>query len=310
MSGEDQPTTNLRSAGSVGIVSIVGRANVGKSTLINGLLQEKVSIVSPIAQTTRNLIRGIHTEERGQLAFLDTPGVHQARSDLGKIMNRIARTSIEGVDAILFVLDGSVPPYIEDRGWMRRLLRERTPVVAVFNKSDRKPDFSQAYVQLWQETAGECGIDRALDWMRISALQGWGTDAVLSRLFALMPSGPLLFPEDVLTDFPRRLAIGDIVREKYFLTLKKELPHCIAIWIEDIEETEDRWDVHVVIYVERPSQKGIIIGQKGRLLRRVKRSAEAELSDIYGLPVCLEIFVKTEKNWSKNFWLLKKLGYA
>ena len=292
------------------MVAIVGRANVGKSTLINVLLCEKVSIVSPIAQTTRNLIRGIHTEERGQIAFLDTPGIHRARTSLGKIMNRIARMSIEGVDAVLFVLDVSVPPHIEDRGWMQRLLRESTPVIAAFNKSDRKQDFSQDYVLLWQELARECGIHRKLDWRRISALNGSGTDILMTRLFELMPSGPLLFPEEVLTDFPKRLAISDIIREKYLRSLNQELPHSIAVWVEDIGAAEDHWDVQVVIYVERHSQKGIIIGQKGRLLRRVRRSAEAELSDIYGLPIFLDIFVKIEKNWSKNFWLLKKLGYA
>ena len=310
MSSQDEPTTHTSTLQRVGMVAIVGRANVGKSTLINGLLREKVSIVSPISQTTRTLIRGIHTEERGQIAFLDTPGVHRAQSSLGKIMNRIARTSIEGVDAILFVLDGSVQPHIEDRGWIRRLLRDGTPVVAVFNKSDRKSDFSQDYILIWQETAIECGGDQDLDWLRISALQGSGTDALMSRLFERMPSGPFLFPEDVLTDFPKKLAIGDIIREKYFLTLKQELPHSIAIWVEDVEEAEERWDVHVVIYVERHSQKGIIIGHKGRLLRRVKRSAEAELSEIYGLRIRLNLFVKIEKNWSKNFWFLKKLGYA
>ena len=310
MNHERAPTPDPDAAGRAGVVAVVGRANVGKSTLVNALLGEKVSIVSPVAQTTRNLIRGILSETRGQIVFLDTPGVHPAQSDLGKVMNRIARASIKGVDAILLVLDGSVRPRIEDEGWLRRLSGDATQVIAALNKSDLANDFGPEYRRLWDRIAAEKNSERAPAWIRLSALANQDVNALITQLFERMPIGPLLFPDDMLTDFPKRLNIGDIVREKYFQFLKQELPHSVAVWVEDLIEGKDRWDVHVVIYVERPSQKGIVIGDKGRVLRRVRRSSEAELSDMYGIPIRLALWVKVEKNWSKNFWILKKLGYV
>ncbi len=302
--------TPLASPSRSGMVSVVGRANVGKSTLINCLLGEKVSIVSPVAQTTRNLIRGVLTEPRGQVVFLDTPGVHKAESDLGRIMNRVARRSVEGVDIVLLVLDASVRPRMEDEGWMRRLRKEEVPVVAALNKSDCERDFSQAYRELWANCTEEEGAPATEPtWMSISALNGVGTDEMLNHLLSQMPEGPLLFPADVLSDFPRMLAVADCIREKYFQVLEKELPHSIGIWVETIHESDDGWLVDAVVYVQRPSQKGIVIGAKGRLLRRVKRASERELAEIYEHPVKVNLWVKVEKNWTKNFWLLKKLGY-
>ena len=293
-----------------GMVAVVGRANVGKSTLVNRALGEKVSIVSPVAQTTRNLIRAILTEPRGQMVFLDTPGVHKAQSDLGKVMNRIARASIEGVDAVLLVLDTSRAPRLEDEGWMRRLAHEDIPVLIVVNKTDMEEDHDAEYRELWGRIVDEKGGHREPEWRRVSATTGDGVDPLLDRMFELAPEGPLLFPEDVLTDFPRKLTIADIIREKYFHCLEQELPHSMAIWIETIEEAEDRWNVSGVIYVNRHSQKGIVIGERGRLLRRIRRSAEQELSDLYEVRVRLHLRVKVEKNWSRNYWLLRNMGLA
>lgn len=311
-------TTSLRASGAsdaaepgrAGMVALVGRANSGKSTLLNRFLGEKVSIVSPVAQTTRNLIRGILTEPRGQIVFLDTPGVHKAESDLGRIMNRIARKSVEGVDAVLLVLDTSTAPRIEDDGWMRRLAREpELPVIAALNKTDRPGSDAQPYRDLWVSIAGETAADRPA-WRPVSALDGTGADALLETLWTLMPEGPLLFPEDVLTDFPRKLAVADAIREKYFEVLEQELPHSIAVWVEQIDETEGGgWDVSATVYVQRHSQKGIVIGNKGRLLRRVHRAASRDLSAIYERDVRVHLWVKVEKDWSRNYWLLKKLGY-
>ena len=296
-----------------GMVAVVGAANVGKSTLVNALVGEKVTIVSPIVQTTRNLIRAILTEPRGQLVFLDTPGVHKAQHDLGKLMNRMARGAAEGVDVILLMLDAARPPREEDEGWMRRLLRPDSEgdVVIALNKCDKPRDFSADYRALWDQLQQEKQRERVVEWRRISAAAGEGMEALIARLFECMPLGPYLFPEDVLTDYPKKLAISDFIREKYVTRLKDELPHAIAIAIDEIEEKKSgAWAVQGTVYVDRPSQKGIVLGAKGRLLKAVCQEAKRELSEIYDRPVNVSLWVKCEKDWSRNFWMLKKLGYA
>jgi GTP-binding protein Era len=292
-----------------GMVALVGRANVGKSTLMNRLMEEKVSIVSPVPQTTRNMIRGILTDSRGQLVLLDTPGVHKARHELGKVMNRTARRSIEGVDAVLLVLDGSSPVWEEDEGWMRKLAKESTPVVMALNKSDLGLKHEPEYRACWARVAAERPGIPEPRWVSLSATTGAGTAALTDLLFGLLPPGPALFPVEILTDFPRKLNIADVIREKLFGVLKQELPHAIAVRVEDIVEEESRWTVRAVIYVDKPTQKPIVIGHKGRLLRKVKRQSEAELRAMYEKEVAVEMWVKVEPNWAGNYWIRKQLGY-
>jgi GTP-binding protein Era len=301
------PGTELRS----GIVALVGCANVGKSSLLNCILQDKVSIVSDVAQTTRNMVRAIHSDERGQLVFLDTPGVHKASYDLGRIMNRAARASISGSDVALLVLDPSTHVWDEDEGWMRKLLRaEDNHVVFALNKHDLACRFEQAYRDCWQRICDEEGISRPVVWMPVSAKTGEGIDELLALLFDAVPFGPPLFPEDMLTDFPRKIAIGDVIREKYFKVLRDEVPHDLAVRVGEIREKGDTWTVEADILVNRPSQKGIVIGHKGRLLRKVKREATLDLESMYDCKVDLGLWVKVEKNWTKNHWILKQLGYV
>ena len=292
-----------------GIVAIIGRANVGKSTLLNRIFEEKVSIVSDVAQTTRNVIRAILTDPRGQLVFLDTPGMHRAASDLGKIMNRMARQAIEGADLVLLLLDTTTPPREEDEGWMRKLAKQDVPCIFALNKSDTGAPHGEAYRKMWVEISAAPPSPPAVEWLTTAGLTGQGVEELLSRLFERVPAGPQLFPDDVLTDFPRRWNIGDIIREKLFGELYEVIPHHVDVGISDIVEHDDRWEVYANIYVNRPSQKGIVIGHKGRILRKVRRLAERELKEMYGLPVKLELWVKVEKNWMKNFWILKELGY-
>lgn len=293
------------------MVAVVGRANVGKSTLVNRLLGEKVSIVSPVAQTTRNLVRGILTEPRGQVVFLDTPGMHKATHDLGRIMNRTARMSIEGADAVMLVLDAAHPPRDEDRGWMGKLAAHTAPVFLVFNKIDRGTAAIPAHLAEWQQAAAAAaGTPVEPVRAEVSAAAGTGVDALLDALFARIPPGPPLFPDDILTDFPRKWTIADVVREKLFMRLDDELPHAVAARVERIDEASDRWTVDVTILVNRPSQKAIVIGGKGRNLRAIRRIAEPELSAMYGHPVTLNLWVKVEKDWAKNHWILKQLGYV
>ena len=293
-----------------GVVAVVGRTNVGKSTLLNALLGEKVSIVSDTVQTTRNIIRAILTESRGQIVFLDTPGVHKALGELGKNLNKMARSSVSGADAVLLVLDGSGKPWQEDDGWMRRLASAEIPCLILLNKTDFGTALVESYQELWNAIALEKQSAVKPVWIVGSALKGGGLPELTEALFEMVPEGPNLFPEEILTDYPRKLNIADVIREKLFDRLHDELPHCVAVWVETINEGEKEWKVDADIYIERHSQKGIVIGEKGRLLKSVKHHAEKELAEMYGLPVRLNLWVKVEKDWRKNFWILKKLGYA
>jgi GTP-binding protein Era len=293
-----------------GIVAIVGRANVGKSTLMNRLLGEKVSIVSKVAQTTRNVVRGILSEERGQLVFLDTPGMHKARHDLGRLMNRMARAAMEGADVALLLLDVSARPREEDEGWMRKLMGSDTPCLLALNKVDCGARYERAYRECWDRITAEKQERAEPLWVSLSAKTGTGVDALLPELFKRVPEGPLLFPEDLLTDFPRKWAIADVVREQLFASLREEVPHAIAVRVDTIEEDGDDWNIGADILVDRPSQKGIVIGRKGRLLRTVRRQAEAELSDIYEQNIHLDLWVKVEKHWARKHWILRQLGYV
>lgn len=308
----EETTVDTEAELRAGIVAVVGATNVGKSTLVNALVGEKVSIVSPVVQTTRNMVRAIGTEPRGQLVFIDTPGVHKAQFDLGRMMNKMARGAAEGVDVVLFVMDAARPPRDEDEGWMRRLLRPDAEalVVAVLNKSDLAPDHVAAYRDRWAAVAEEKGTDRQPHWCSVSGRTGEGMAALQTRLFALVPPGPHLFPADIVTDYPRKLNIADVVREKYACHLHDELPHALAVWVETIEEKDARWVAQGTVYVDRHSQKGIVLGAKGRLLKRVTHEAEQELAEMYGHRVKLKLWVKVEKDWRRNFWMLKKLGYA
>jgi len=199
-----------------GVVAVVGRTNVGKSTLLNALLGEKVSIVSDTVQTTRNVIRAILTEERGQLVFLDTPGVHKAEGDLGRNLNKMARSAIGGADAVLLVLDASSKMWQEDEGWMRRLMKDDTPCVILLNKTDLGTEYLESYKECWRDVAAEKGCSLEPTWIEGSALTGGGLPELSAALFAQVPEGPHLFPEEILTDYPRKLNMADVIREKYF----------------------------------------------------------------------------------------------
>ncbi len=293
------------------IVGIVGRTNSGKSTLLNRLVGEKVSIVSPVVQTTRNTVRGILTDDQGQLVFLDTPGLHKSQSTLGTLMNRMARQASAGVDILLIVFDGGCRPHLEDDGWMRHALHVEQPVVFVLNKSDQVPFYENAFKELWQRIQTEKRLQREVSWITVSAIHPAGAVSLVDLLYTLAPlSETYLFPEDIVTDYPRKLVIADTIREKFLARLHDELPHELGVRVDQIDETPTAWTVSATVYVNRASQKGIVIGPKGRTLKYVKQCAEPELSDIFGVKVHLELWVKIEKGWMKNFWILQQMGYA
>lgn len=303
------------------VVGIVGRTNSGKSSLINQMVGEKISIVSPVQQTTRNTIRGILTEDRGQLVFRDTPGLHKAESVLGTLMNRMARAASAGVDILCIVFDASRTPHLEDDGWMRRAVNEEAPVLFILNKKDRFERHSddanpvplsvERFHELWERIKAEKKSPKEVTWIETSALSKAGVKPLLDALFArALPSEELLFPEDIVTDYPRKLAIADVIREKYLQKVTDEVPHELGIKIDQIDESEKLWDVVVTVYVNRPSQKLIVIGKNGRTIKFVRQEAEKELSEVFGVKVSLDIWVKIEKDWMKNFWLLREMGYA
>ena len=301
----------------VAIVGIVGRTNAGKSTLVNQLVGEKVSIVSPVEQTTRNTVRGIVADPRGQLVLLDTPGLHKAVGTLGTLLNRMARRSAAGTDITCIVFDASQEPQLEDVGWMQRVAKG-TPekVLFVLNKADRKPFFRRMFEDAWKETLANRPVTVSPQgaaaepvWVECSALSVEGAKPVMDALFAFAEEGEPLFPDDVVTDYPRKLAIADVIREKFLAKLHQELPHELGVFVKDISESKGRWEVSADVLVNRPSQKPIVIGRSAQTIKFARKNAEKEISEMFGVKVSLELWVRVEPNWMKNSKLLSDMGY-
>lgn len=300
----------------VAVVGVVGRTNAGKSTLVNALVGEKVSIVSPVEQTTRNTVRGIVSDARGQLVLLDTPGLHKAVGTLGTLLNRMARRSAAGTDVTCVVFDAAQEPQLEDIGWMQRIAKEKPEkVVFVLNKADKSPFFETMFRDAWKEAvAGTVEEPPAANevnpvWVKsISTTEG-GAKAVLDALFDFAEEGEKLFDDDIVTDYPRKLAIADTIREKFLSRLHQELPHELGIVVRKLVDEGSRWCVEAEVLVNRPSQKPIVIGKAASVIKNVRKSAERELKDIFGLKVELELWVKVEPNWMKNQKLLAEMGY-
>ena len=312
----------------VATVAVVGRTNAGKSTLVNALVGEKVSIVSPVEQTTRNTIRGIVADPRGQLVLLDTPGLHKAVGTLGTLLNRMARRSAAGADITCVVFDAAQEPQLEDIGWMQRIAKEKPEkVVFVLNKADKSPFFERMFRDAWKEACEMVDDGRDVSprrpqspckgaptcsasvWVKsISTTEGGAKD-VLDALFAFAEDGELLFDEDIVTDYPRKLAIADAIREKYLSHLHQELPHELGIVVKRVVDEGSRWSAVAEVLVNRPSQKPIVIGRSASTIKAVRKSAERELKDVFGIPVALELWVRVEPNWMKNDRLLAEMGY-
>lgn len=301
----------------VAVVGVVGRTNAGKSTLVNQLVGEKVSIVSPVEQTTRNTVRGIVSDSRGQLVLLDTPGLHKAVGELGRLLNRMARRSAAGTDITCVVFDASEEPQLEDVGWMQRVARECPErVVFVLNKADQAPFFETMFREAWASCC-EAGPDAggattrppSPVWVKAVATAPGGAKAVGDALFELAEVGEPLFDDDIVTDYPRKLAIADVIREKYLAKMHQEVPHEMGVLVKDIAEAKGRWEVSVEVLVNRPSQKPIVIGRGASTVKYVRTCAERELSDVFGVKVALQIWVKVAPNWMQNKRLLAEMGY-
>jgi len=287
-----------------GFVPVVGRPNVGKSTLVNSLVGEKVAITSARPQTTRNTIRGVLTTDEAQLVFVDTPGFHKPRTTLGARLNTLVDGSIAEADAVLFVLDATQRIGPGDRRIAERLLKAGAPVVVVVNKVDAASQ-EQTIVQL--DEAGEWDFEA---YVPISALKDDGLDLVVRELVALLPDGPFFFPPEMHTDQPDQFLAAELVREKYLSRLREELPHSVAVVVGDIETRDDGVVVvPAIVYVERESQKGIVIGKGGELAKAVGSEARPELERLFGAKVFLDLRVKVEKDWQRLDHALDRLGF-
>lgn len=285
------------------VVAIVGRPSSGKSTLVNALCGAKVSIVSPVPQTTRNRVRGILTTDAGQIVFIDTPGFHLSEKKLNRYMTNLVSSTLEEVDIALYVVDGTRPFGDEERAVLEALRRAGRPVVACLNKAD-------AAGTAWASVRTE--ISRALPdvlLLEISARSGTGLEALRERLFALSPEGEQMYPPDYYTDQTPDFRVSEIVREKAMLQTREEVPHSLYVRMEDLEMRDEGATLWArgFICVERESQKGILVGKAGERIRTIVREAERELSEIFPYAVKLDLRVRVDHEWRKRDPLLKKM---
>jgi GTP-binding protein Era len=289
-----------------GFISIVGRPNVGKSTLVNALVGEKIAIVSPRPQTTRNTIRGVLTleSENAQIVFVDTPGIHKPRTQLGERLNTLVYGSLAEADAAVFVIDATQPIGPGDQRIAARLLEAGTSTVVVINKVDRSTP-EQIGEQLGR--AGAWDFDA---YVPISALKRNGTQLVVDELLQRLKPGPFFFPTDATTDQPDKLLAAELIREKYLSRLRDELPHSLTVVVSEIEQ-QDNGITHVnaTAFVERESQKGMVIGKGGAMVRDVGASARYDLERMFGTKVFLDLNVKVEKDWQSSDGMLDRLGF-
>lgn len=290
-----------------GVVAVVGRPNVGKSTLINRLLGQKIAIVSPRPQTTQRQQIGIYSTEDIQILFVDTPGLHKPGHKLGEYMVNVAQQALRDADVILWLLDVSVPPQAGDQHIAETVQRLKgdTPLILALNKVDLANQETSAahraaYLELLPHTAD----------VLISALDGIGMDALMAAILEHLPLGPRYYPVDQVSEVNMRFIAAEVVREKIMLNTSQEIPHAVAVAIEEFKErSADLTYINATIYVERDSQKGIIIGKNGSMIKTIGAEARTDLAGMLGTKVFLDLNVKVLKNWRSNDKLMSRLGY-
>lgn len=306
-------TSNTPEGFRSGFVALIGRPNVGKSTLVNQLIGDKIAITSPVAQTTRNRLRAILTTDEAQLILVDTPGIHKPHHLLGERLVRSARSAIGEVDQVLLLLEGNEAPGRGD-AFIVQLLRQQTlPVQVLLNKWDLVPlEQKDAADAAYRELLGET------DWPvhRCSALSGDGCPELVKAISSLMPEGPQLYPSDMVSDQPERLLMGELIREQVLLNTREEVPHSVAVSIDRVEEIpakgkgNGRTAVLATVLVERKSQKGILIGKGGSMLKTIGQGARLQMQTLIDGPVYLELFVKVVPDWRSKPARLAELGYV
>ncbi len=291
-----------------GFVAILGRPNVGKSTLLNQILGQKIVITTDKAQTTRKRIKGILTDERGQIIFVDTPGVHRPLNKLGEFLLDEAKIAVPDADLVLFLVDGSEPAGKGDKWIVENILsKTKIPVILVMNKLDKIKNMQKieenlmSYKTLFEEN---------IPIVRISAKTGRNKDTLLNNILKKLPEGEKLYPDDVVTEESMRSVAEEIIREKILINTQDEIPHSVAIKVDRYEENDDIDRIYATIFCETKSQKGILIGKGGNLLKTVGTQARTELEEIVDKKVFLGLEVKVEKDWRKKDNLLKEFGYV
>lgn len=292
-----------------GFIGIIGRPNVGKSTLLNAILGEKIAIATDKPQTTRNQIRGIYTDrskghEACQMVFIDTPGIHKPKNKLGSFMTGQAIQTMKEVDVILLLVDGPLSAGPGDQYILNMLSSVPTPKILIINKIDKiEPDRFKTVFEEYEATSvfQHC--------IGISALNGTHVKTLLDLIRKMMPEGPMFFPEDMITDHPERFIVTELIREKILLYLQEEVPHGVAVEIESYAEEPKLTKIGAVIYCEKKSHKGMIIGKNGSKLKGIGKSARLEIEALLGTKVFLELWVKVKENWRDSDFALNSLGY-
>jgi GTP-binding protein Era len=291
-----------------GFVAVVGRPSVGKSTLVNQLLGQKIAIVSPRPQTTRTRLLGILTRDDAQIIFVDTPGIHKPLHRLGEMMVETASASIPDADVILWVVDITVAPTDEDRqvAGLIRTTGRGAPVVLALNKSD----VVESTFVAARTHAYEALVPGALP-LLVSALTGDGLDDLLQLVIHVLPLGPRYYPEEQVTDQQERFIAAELIREQVLLQLRQEVPYAVAVAVQEFKQrSADMTYISAVLYVERDSQKGIVLGKDGQALKRIGQAARASIEKLLGTRVYLELWVKVRPNWRKKDEELSRLGYT
>ncbi len=307
MQDEGQNNGNFR----CGTAAIVGRPNVGKSTLLNRIVGEKVAIVSPVPQTTRNQIRGIFNDERGQIVFIDTPGLHFGRDHLDRFMEQAAYGVANGADCVVYLVDANDAIGKEEESIARRLSTLTVPVIMGLNKIDEGDRRISDYISLW-ETVKAKPVNEVDNFilLPLSAKNGTNVEKLVTLILETLPLCPPLYPRDTVTDIPQKMAIADIIREKLFNVMREEIPHSIAVIIEDMRPIPKKTThIRALVLVEKESQKMIVIGKDGKVLKQVGMQARQELEELLAGKVFLEIYVKDKRNWRDNYSLLEEMGY-
>ena len=289
-----------------GFVTLIGRPNVGKSTLMNRLIGQKIAITSNKPQTTRNRIQTVYTDERGQIVFLDTPGIHKAKNKLGEYMVNVAERTLKEVDVVLWLVEPTTFIGAGEQHIAAQLKTIKTPVVLVINKVDTvKKEEILKFIDAYKD------ICEFADIVPVSALKGQNTDTVLEVIFKYLPYGPAFYDEDTVTDQPQRQIVAEMIREKALRSLDEEIPHGIAVTIEKMKERTGGKvvDIEATIICERDSHKGIIIGKGGAMLKKIGSAARYEIEQLVECRANLKLWVKVKKEWRDSDFSLKNFGY-
>lgn len=289
-----------------GFITLIGRPNVGKSTLMNHLIGQKIAITSSKPQTTRNRIQTVLTEERGQIIFLDTPGIHKAKNKLGEYMVNVAERTLKEVDVVMWLVEPTTFIGAGEQHIAEQLKKVNTPVILVINKIDTvKKEELLAVIAAYRE------IYDFKEIVPVSALKGENADHLVDVLFSYLEEGPMFYDEDTITDQPERQIVAELIREKALRLLSDEIPHGIAVSIERMKERKkgNLMDIDATIICERDSHKGIIIGKQGAMLKKIGTKARIEIENLLDIKVNLQIWVKVKKDWRDSDFLIKNYGY-